>query len=312
MAQVQPYARIHRFRSLGRTWCDQLLSVSGLSLDTVRAYRSDLNIVCKYLYEKQLDLAPENLDRGVALDFLTWCREERLHHPATVARRASFLRLFFAWLHDEHHIPFNPLAKLLPLKKPKNIPRPLSEEQIRQVLRSPAVSEAEGLRARVLLELMYGSGVRISEACKLRLGSLLPEHPGGPAAIVHGKGSKDRIIFLATPTAAWLERWLDKRGPGGPEDPIFPGYRMKPLTVDTARHDILRYARAAGLPFRFTPHQLRHSFATHLLEHGADIRVIQELMGHASLQSTEVYTKVSPLKAHAVYRATHPRATMEV
>lgn len=302
--------RSERFLSSIQAWCDQMGSAEGLALETVRAYGGDLRFFCRYLGEQQLDLAPANLDQSLALDFLAWCRAKG-HRASTVARRSRSLRLFFAWLMRQHLIPFDPLKELRPLKQPRCMPRPLDEPLVARLLATPVTAEREGLRARCVLELMYGSGLRIAEACGLRLADLRLEQTGGPAALVKGKGSRERMCFISEAAAEWLKEWLLQRGAGLPQEALFPGTKGRAVNQGTVRQNIQRYARQAGLP-HFTPHQLRHSFATHLLEHGADIRIIQELLGHASLQSTQIYTRVSPLKAGEVYRATHPRAKMVV
>ena len=165
-------------------------------------------------------------------------------------------------------------------------------------------------RDLALIELLYGSGLRIDEACALPFGALELAHPRGPQVRVRGKGSKERIIPLSRASVVALQAHLVHRGELRPKDPVFLGRQGEPLYPWTARRRLKGYLIKAGLPPDVTPHQLRHSFATHLLEGGADIRMIQDSLGHASLATTQIYTKVTGEHAQGEYRKAHPRDKM--
>jgi integrase/recombinase XerC len=201
----------------------------------------------------------------------------------------------------------DPISIIRVGKIPKGLPRPLSEEELKRLLDAPDIAAHSGLRDRAAMELLYGSGLRISELCGLNFASLDLQNENGPSARILGKGKKTRLVPLSRASIAALAEYLQKRGPGKPKEPLFLGDRGERLVPRILQRNLKRYLIAAHLDPDYTPHKLRHSFATHLLDHGADIRVIQELLGHESLGTTQIYTKVSQSHAAESYRKAHPR-----
>jgi integrase/recombinase XerC len=284
-----------------------LLAERNYSEATQQAYRSDLLQFLNYLADKQLDLAPADLTPEVVRAYLAWCKSELGHGDASRARRSSALKHFYRFLVENKFIPSDPLSALRSGKQVKSLPRPLSEEALKRLLDAPDPATTVGLRDRAALELLYGSGLRISELCGLNFSSLDLQNENGPSVRVQGKGRKTRLVPLSRASLAALAEYLRRRGNGKPRDPLFLGTRGERLLPRILQRNLKTYLSKANLDPDYTPHKLRHSFATHLLDHGADIRIIQELLGHESLATTQIYTKVSQSKAAESYRKAHPR-----
>ena len=245
--------------------------------------------------------------------------------PASVARALVSVRTLHRFLADEGRLAGDPAAFVAPPKVPQGLPKPLTEDEVRSLLGAVVGDEPAVRRDRALLELLYGTGARISEACGLSLGDLDLD-----ASLVRlfGKGSKERVVpvgrFAREALAAWLapggrDRLVADRGgrPTGAKrttrhdaEAVFLNQRGGRLSRQGAWAIVRRYGDLVGLGDRLSPHVLRHSCATHLLDHGADIRVVQELLGHASISTTQVYTKVSTERLREVYDAAHPRAQL--
>jgi len=234
--------------------------------------------------------------------------------PATVARSASTLRGLYGFLLEEGDIEADPTALLATRSSSTRLPVVLSEAQVEALLASPATSEPIDVRDRAVLELLYGTGMRVSELVGLDLGDVdFTEE----LVLVTGKGDKQRLVPLGRTAAAALRRWLadDARGSllataphPGDARAIFWNQRGRRLSRQGVDVVVRRHARRAGLPRATSAHTLRHSCATHMLSHGADVRVIQELLGHASVATTQRYTKVTAAHLVDAYRAAHPRA----
>jgi integrase/recombinase XerD len=223
------------------------------------------------------------------------------------ARALSALSRFFAYLRAEGAYGADPLAEVGRPSRRRRIPKVLSREQVDALVRAPDESPL-GVRDRAMLELLYASGLRVSELTGLELAGLrLHER----TCTVFGKGSKQRRVLFGEPAAHWLERWLLEvrarwtRGSNARE--VFVSQRGRPLTRQAVWYRIRAYALQLGIGDRLTPHVLRHSFATHLLEGGADLRVVQELLGHADIGTTEIYTHVSRARLRELVEARHPR-----
>jgi len=231
----------------------------------------------------------------------------RHHGDASRARRTSALKHFFRFLVENKRIAMDPISILRSAKLPKTLPRPLSEEELKRLLEAPDPAKDAGLRDRTALEFIYGSGLRISELCGMTFGSLDLNNENGPCVRITGKGKKTRLVPLSRASIAALAEYLQRRGGGKPKDSIFLGERGNRLLPRILQRNLKGYLIKAQLDPDYTPHKLRHSFATHLLDHGADIRVIQELLGHESLATTQIYTKVSQSRAAESYRKAHPR-----
>ena len=233
--------------------------------------------------------------------------------PATVARLASTLRGLYGFLLDEGVAASDPTAGLAPRRSSTRLPVVLSEDQVLALLASPATEEPPDVRDRAILELLYGTGVRVSELVGLDVGDVDFDEE---LVRVTGKGSKQRLVPLGRGAAAALRAWLGgprgallaRGGASAERGAVFCNLRGRRITRQGVDLVVRRHARRAGLPAATSSHTLRHSCATHMLARGADVRVIQELLGHASVGTTQRYTKVAPSHLLDAYRAAHPRA----
>lgn len=279
-----------------------LRAVRRASAHTVRAYVSDLGQLFGFLAQNEVlpDAAePRHLRAFVSSRF-------GLNDPRSMARKLSAARAFFAWRISTGALARNPARVVRPPRQRKPLPGALDEADaaalVSVVPEGPAFRQARDL---AMCELAYGAGLRASEVCGLTLEALrLPSRE----ATVLGKGRKSRVVVFGEAAALALEQWLAERprvaAPG--ERAVFVSARGTGLTTRSFQSIVSRQALAAGVARRATPHTLRHSFATHLLDHGADLRVIQELLGHASLATTQVYTHLSTADLVATYREAHP------
>jgi integrase/recombinase XerD len=275
----------------------------GASPATLRAYTSDLRQLDRWLAAG--GLAPGDADELSLRRFAAHLGTLR-YAPATAARKLSAARGAYAFMLDRGLVERNPAALVPGPRKTSKLPATLSETEVERLLDRPAASDPRRLRDRALLELLYGCGLRASEACGLRTADVNADEG---FVRVTGKGGKERIVPLGGAAADALGRYLrDGRPRLGPAaDRVFVSVRGRPLGPTDVRRALRRELAAAGLAQR-SPHALRHTFATHLLEHGADLRSIQQLLGHASVGTTQVYTHVSVRHLRAAHAASHPRA----
>lgn len=285
---------------------DALWAESGLSRQTLASYRRDLEG-----YARWRDGAGGGLvgaDRAVLFDYLAW-RTRDGYSPRSNARLLSSLRAFFAFAVRRRERSDDPTALLEPPKLPRTLPKALAESQIEALLAAPDIATAHGLRDRAMLELIYAAGLRVSElvnlpatALNLRQGVLR----------VTGKGSKERLVPMGEEAQHWLQCYLDDARPqlAGKRAlaPLFLGGRGEAPSRQQFWQLVKRYAVVAGIdPRKVSPHSLRHSFATHLLNHGADLRALQMLLGHASLSTTQIYTLVARAQLKRLHAKHHPR-----
>jgi integrase/recombinase XerD len=254
------------------------------------------------------------VDEAVLASYLAYLRSSGLA-PASVARAMVAVRSLYRFLSEQVGARANPGADLRPPGVPQGLPKALSEQEVASLLAAVTGTGARSLRDRAVLEVLYGTGMRISELTSLSLADLWVEEQ---LARVVGKGGKERFVplgrYAREALLAWLgpagrptllpKRWARK----GDSEAVFLNARGGRLTRQGAWGIVRHYGERAGLTGRLTPHVLRHSCATHMLEHGADIRAVQELLGHVSISTTQVYTKVSPERLRAAYMAAHPRA----
>lgn len=299
-----------RFAAMVDGFMDYLVAERNFSERTRLSYQSDLRLLLNYLQKQGEDILPQDLTLELARGFLSWCHQERGHSAASRARHVAAVRHFFAYLFENNYLHHNPVAAIKAGKVPRRLPRPLAEDEMARLLKAPDPATLSGIRDRAAMELLYGSGLRISELCGLSFGSLDLENASGPILRVKGKGSKIRLVPMSQASLQSLAAYLRRRptsAPKGPRDPIFLGSRGTPLQPRILQRNLKKHLIKAHLDPDYTPHKLRHSFATHLLDHGADIRVIQELLGHESLATTQIYTKVSSSRAAEAYRKAHPR-----
>jgi site-specific recombinase XerD len=279
------------------------LSLSDLADSTVSAYRQDLDAFVEWAGRQQID-SPERIDRirlRRYLAYLATCGMAR----RTIARRASSVRRYFGWLRRRGFLADDPSAGLSAPKGEARLPRVLRQDEMQSLLDPPGAGDALEARDTAVVELLYGSGVRVAELCALDRDEL---DLARGRMVVHGKGGKTRIVPLSEPTCIALDIWLASGheqlvGPQSPVAAVFLNRRGNRLTPRDVRRIL---DRRAASPTH--PHALRHTFATHLLDGGADLRVVQELLGHADLATTQRYTHVSKERLRRVFDETHPRA----
>lgn len=293
-------AAIERF--LDAIWAEH-----GLAAQTLSSYRRDLQGLARWLDGRNGGLV--KADRAALFDYLAWRNTQR-YSPRSNARLLSALRAFYGGCVRRGERADDPAALLDPPRLPRSLPKALAESQIDALLSAPDAGTPTGLRDRAMLELMYAAGLRVSElvglpavGVNLRQGLLR----------VMGKGGKERLVPLGEEARHWLERYLASARPalvGRQHNPpqLFVDARAQPLTRQAFWGLVKRYAAAAGIdPAKVSPHGLRHSFATHLLNRGADLRALQMLLGHASLSTTQIYTLVAREHLKQLHAKHHPR-----
>ena len=286
---------------------DGLWLNDGLARNTLDAYRRDLAQFVAWLRESQgkalLETAPADLQRHLA-----WQVETRHAKPCTTGRLVSSLRRFFQFALREGLRTDDPAADLDSPKLPRSLPKVLSESEVEGLLAAPDPATPQGLRDRAMLETLYASGLRVSELVGLKVVQVSLDM--GVVRIL-GKGAKERLAPLGEEAVSWIERYRREARPAllGPRksDALFVTARGGPMTRQAFWGLVKRHARAAGIPREISPHTLRHAFATHLINHGADLRVVQLLLGHADISTTQIYTHVARERLKAIHRKHHPR-----
>jgi integrase/recombinase XerD len=245
-------------------------------------------------------------------EYLSYCRSIGLS-PRSVARKTSAIRSFFKFLTQEGILPANPASQLSAQKPGRPLPRVLHMVQIQKILDAPDVSKPAGVRDRAILELIYSSGLRVSELVDLHRESVMANTG---TLRVTGKGSKERIVPVGEIALQWIQKYLAEArsqiDKGKPRKWLFLSNRGSRMTRQTVWHLLKKYARRAGVHSKLSPHTLRHSFATHLIEGGADLRSVQEMLGHSSVATTQIYTHVSRKHLREVYLTSHPRGRKPV
>lgn len=289
-----------RLSELIDCFLDAAWSERGLAAATLNAYRQDLLHLARRVGDK--DGLPQ---RPELMQYLS----ERLRQGAavnSVIRQISCLRQFYAWAMRQGYLAQDPMLDLQPPAALHQLPNLLSEREVRELLAQPDGATALGLRDRAMLETLYASGMRVSELVELSLPRL--NLARGLVRVI-GKGGRERLIPLGQPALDALQVWLKRARPQlSPScDRVFVSWRGLPLTRQAVWQRIGRHARDCGIVGQVHPHRLRHSFATHLLDHGADLRVVQMLLGHADLGTTQIYTHVSRARLKSLYTTHHPR-----
>ena len=275
----------------------------GLAEATLSAYRSDLSQFSRWLSGRG-----RRLEEARRLDILDFLGEHAHWPPRTVARRLSALRRFYQHLEREGRIRNNPCERVDAPRLGRPLPGVLSEQEVERLLAAPDLETASGVRDRAMLEVLYATGLRVSELVGLR--SEQVNLIQGVLRVV-GKGGKERLVPLGEPAVDWLERYLLK----GRADilgerrtsALFPTSRGRAMTRQAFWHLIKRYAVRAGISQGISPHTLRHAFATHLLDHGADLRVVQMLLGHRDISTTQIYTHIARERLKVLHARHHPR-----
>jgi integrase/recombinase XerD len=292
------------------TFIDALWLEEGLSKNTLAAYRRDLTLYAKWLAEKS-----RGLDDTAEVDLQAYFSHR--HTPGSKAtsanRRLTVFKRYFRWALRENRIAADPTLKLQSAKQALRVPKTLTEAQVEALLAAPDTSNALGIRDRTMLELMYASGLRVSELVDLKVFNV---SLNDNVLRVLGKGSKERLVPFGEVAAQWLRQYL-----GAPRQELLAGKQTQDLfvtvrgpTAGSAMSRVMfwyvvkKYALAAGIRSALSPHTLRHAFATHLLNHGADLRAVQLLLGHVDISTTTIYTHVARERLAQLHAAHHPRA----
>jgi integrase/recombinase XerD len=302
-----------RFQGLVLDFLSYLELERGLSRNTLNAYRTDLLQYGEYLSAHDLDaLAARPADVADFLAELATGEGRPACSASTIHRKAACLRSFYKHLRRDELIGDDPTAALSAPRRAKKLPQVLNYAEVQKLLAAPRGSEPTTLRDRALLEVMYACGLRASETIGLELADL-DLHEGFLRA--RGKGSKERLVPLGRQAIAAINAYLRSGRPklvGDRHEPkLFVNFRGGPLTRQGLYKIVQKHAREAGLSGRLSPHTLRHSFATHLLAGGCDLRAVQEMLGHADISTTQMYTHLSGDRLKEVYFSAHPRASSD-
>ncbi|TDJ68401.1 MAG: site-specific tyrosine recombinase XerD [Proteobacteria bacterium] len=282
---------------------DHLWVEFGLSENTIAAYRADIKIVQAFLSSRDTDV----LD-ACDVDLLQFMSKTVAHSPRTIARRLSALRRFFRYLVREGIVAVDPTIRLMAPRIGRTLPHSLSERDVEALLDAPEINTVLGIRDRTMLEVLYATGLRVSELVNITLTQVNLRQG---VVRVMGKGAKERLVPFGEVAHNMVERYLNEARPqlvrGHMTDAMFPTRRGGAMTRQTFWYAIKKYARQANLTTRLSPHTLRHAFATHLLNHGADLRVVQMLLGHSDISTTQIYTHVARERLKELHARHHPR-----
>lgn len=288
------------------TFCDALWLEEGLSPRTLESYRRDLDQFARWLHARRLDL--RTAGAGEVQRFLGERGLKQGVAARSIARQLSALKRYYRWLNRQGLRSDDPTLPIEPPRLPRPLPRSLSEADVEALLAAPDVHTDLGLRDRAMLELLYACGLRVSELVGLTLQAVSLDV--GVVKVV-GKGAKERLVPMGEVASEWIERYVREARPrllaGRASDTLFVTRRGKAMTRQMFWHLIKTYAVRAGVRAPLSPHTLRHAFATHLLNHGADLRVIQLLLGHADISSTQIYTHVARERLKQLHAQHHPR-----
>lgn len=287
-------------------FCDALWLEDGLSQNTLSAYRHDLYDLANWLASQRSIAIAQASREHVSRYFSDRFAGIR---ASTANRRLSSMRRFYGWLLLQGRRDDDPCLLLKSAKRPARFPKAPVESQVESLLNAPKVESALGLRDRAMLEMMYAAGLRVSELISMKS---INVSASDAVVRVIGKGDKERIVPIGEEAMSWLSRYLQESRPlllaGRQSDALFVTERAQPMTRQRFWKIIKDYGKAAGLPMALSPHTLRHAFATHLLNHGADLRAVQMLLGHADISTTQVYTHVANDRLRAIHAKHHPRA----
>jgi len=286
-------------------WLDELWLTRGLSEHTLAAYRRDLESLGRWLGPQRTLIS---LTRAELLDHLS-ARYEAGYGSRSTARFVSCVRGFYRHLVARGVVAEDPTLRLEAPAQGRPLPDTLTETDVEALLRAPRAGSPMGLRDRAMLETLYACGLRVSELVGLTVAELNLRQG---VVRVFGKGSRERLVPLGEAAIRWNRRWLQEGRPqllAGRQDVdvLYPSRRGAFMTRQTFWHRLRRHARAAGIRKPLSPHTLRHAFATHLVNHGADLRVVQLLLGHADLSTTQIYTHVARVRLQALHAEHHPR-----
>lgn len=286
-------------------YLEEIWLLKGLSDNTIESYRSDLESLARWSVASKPVLS--ELTNSDLLAYVS-ARHDAKYHPRSTARLLSCLRSFFGYLLEREMIGQNPALNLSNPKIGRPLPKSLSEDEVEILLQTPDTSTALGLRDRAMLEMLYSCGLRISELIKLNLSNL---NLMQGVIRIFGKGSKERLVPMGDEAQFWLQKFIDRGRQDmlyqASDDILFPSKRGTAMTRQTFWHRIKKYAITANIQQSLSPHTLRHAFASHLLNNGADLRVVQLLLGHSSLSTTQIYTHIAQQRLYELHSTHHPR-----
>ncbi len=293
-------------------YLDALWLEKGLSENTLSAYGSDLKKFAQWLSESARHKSDQqsllHIDRGDIFEYLGSRKLNQQRSARSTARLISCLRGFYRYGLRENLISSDPSAYIDFPKQGRPLPKSLSEVDVDALLAAPDLNHALGIRDRAMLELLYACGLRVSELVSLEM-SQINLRQG--VVRLFGKGNKERLVPMGEEALSMLEIYFKQARPEllsqGLNDVVFPSTRGQKMTRQTFWHRIKHYAQVAGIRTALSPHTLRHAFATHLLNHGADLRVVQLLLGHSDLSTTQIYTHIAKQRLHELHREHHPR-----
>ncbi|MCB1669142.1 MAG: site-specific tyrosine recombinase XerD [Pseudomonadales bacterium] len=291
--------------TLIESYLDAIWMEKGLSDNTLSSYRRDLVLFTRWLEGKDVQLL--SVDSAILQSHLSYRFKRKLSARST-SRLLSCLRGFYQYQIREGRVKSDPAAQVDNPKLGRPLPKSLTEEDVEALLQAPDVSTPLGLRDRTMLEVLYASGLRVSELVGLSLHQINLRQG---VVRVFGKGSKERLVPMGEEAMSWLSRYLRESRPellkAGQSDVLFPSSRGREMTRQTFWHRLKQCAFLAGIEKPLSPHTLRHAFATHLLNHGADLRVVQLLLGHSDLSTTQIYTHIASSRMKSLHAQHHPR-----
>ncbi len=291
-------------RDLTREFLTYIQVEKGLSANTLQNYARDIRRLQTWAVDKGKRI--ERLERKDLREWIASMSREGLA-PSSISRAVSAARSFFRFLMLDRHIKCDPTEDIHTPQQSSHLPTFLTEEEMERLLRAPDIKTDVGIRDRAMVELMYAAGLRVSELCGLKVAEVDLD-----TAIVtcHGKGSKQRRIPIGKSAVHWVQRYIAVRDRLGSNNPTLFLNHGRALTRQLAWSIIKTYAAKAGVP-HISPHTLRHSFGTHLMQHGADSRSVQALLGHSDISTTEIYTHITDLHMRKAYDRFHPRARLQ-
>ncbi len=288
-------------------FCDALWLEDGLSRNTLDSYRRDLSKFAEWLRKQQGRTLLETTHADIQ-GFLAYLMGGQKAKATSTSRAISSLKRLFRYLLRQNRIAVDPSLQIATPKLPRSLPKSLTEEDVELLLAAPEVQTPLGMRDRTMLEVLYASGLRVSELVGLNVAQISLDMG---VARVMGKGSKERLVPLGEEALDWVRRYLVESRPvlldGQLSDALFVTQRGAGMTRQMFWYLIKKYAKQGGLHKPLSPHTLRHAFATHLLNHGADLRVVQMLLGHSDISTTQIYTHVARERLKALHAKHHPR-----
>ena len=295
------------------TFIDHLWLEDGLAKNTLESYRADLSQFNIWLFKQKSEQLTEPLLEANQADIQQYLAVKfPLSKPRSISRLIASLRRFYRYALRENLIKTDPTLQIESPKLPRSLPKSLNEKEVEDLLNAPNVLNSIGLRDRAMLELLYASGLRVSELVTVKVNEVSTQDG---VVRVTGKGSKTRLVPMGQEAADWIDQYLKTARPkilaGQMTDAMFVTTRGGAMTRQAFWYLIKRYALVAGISKHMSPHVLRHAFATHLLNHGADLRVVQMLLGHADISTTQIYTHVARERLKQLHSVHHPRGSLK-